>query len=95
VSLGASISMYSKIWHFLLVFVLCTQVITKSQTSYSPRPEYITRTRTKMSYPRVRFPPWSQQTFQPARCGYTVRVTSQTSYSPEYITRTHTKNVIS
>jgi hypothetical protein len=30
-------------------------------------------------------------TFQLARCGYTLRVTSQTSYSPEYITPTHTK----
>jgi hypothetical protein len=25
----------------------------------------------------------------PARCGYTLRVTSQESYSPEYITPTH------
>ena len=28
--------------------------------------------------------------FKPARCGYTLRVTSQASYSPEYITP-HTK----
>jgi hypothetical protein len=28
------------------------------------------------------------QTFQLARCGCTLRVTSQTSYSPEYITPT-------
>jgi hypothetical protein len=27
-----------------------------------------------------------KQTFQLARCGCTLRVTSQTSYSPEYIT---------
>ena len=26
--------------------------------------------------------------FKPARCGYTLRVTSQASYSPEYITPT-------
>jgi hypothetical protein len=29
-------------------------------------------------------------TFQLARCGYTHRVTSQTSYSPEYTTCTNT-----
>jgi hypothetical protein len=27
--------------------------------------------------------------FKLARCGYTLRVTSQASYSPEYITPTH------
>ena len=32
-----------------------------------------------------------KQTFQLARCGCTLRVTSQTSYSLEYITPTHTK----
>jgi hypothetical protein len=32
-------------------------------------------------------------TFQLARCGCTLRVTSQTSYSPEYITPTHTNTV--
>jgi hypothetical protein len=31
-----------------------------------------------------------RQTSQLARCGYTLRVTSQTLYSPEYITQTHT-----
>jgi hypothetical protein len=31
----------------------------------------------------------AKQTFQLARCGCTLRVTSQTSYSPEYITPTH------
>jgi hypothetical protein len=30
---------------------------------------------------------------QLARCGCTLRVTPQTSYSPEYITPTHTKSV--
>ena len=30
-------------------------------------------------------------TFQPARCGYTLRVTSKTLYSPEYITSKHTQ----
>ena len=34
----------------------------------------------------VRFPPWSGIFFKLARCGYTLRVTSQASYSPEYIT---------
>jgi hypothetical protein len=32
-----------------------------------------------------------RQTFQLARCGCTLRVTSQTSSSPEYITPTHIK----
>ena len=32
------------------------------------------------------------QTFQLARCGCTLRVTSQTWYSPECLTPTHTKN---
>ena len=32
-----------------------------------------------------------RQSFQFARCGCTLRVTPQTSYSPEYITPTHTK----
>jgi hypothetical protein len=32
-----------------------------------------------------------RQTFQLDRCGCTLRVTSQISYSPEYITPTHTK----
>ena len=32
-----------------------------------------------------------RQTFQPARCGYTLRVTSKTLYSPEYITPKHTQ----
>ena len=31
-----------------------------------------------------------RQTFQPARCGCTLRVTLQASFSPEYITPTHT-----
>ena len=30
--------------------------------------------------------------FKLARCGYTLRVTSQASYSPEYITPTQKKN---
>jgi hypothetical protein len=33
-------------------------------------------------------------TFQPARCGYTLRVTSKTLYSPEYITSKHTQKNI-
>jgi hypothetical protein len=33
-------------------------------------------------------PPWSGMFFKLARCGYTLRVTSQASYSPEYITPT-------
>jgi hypothetical protein len=36
----------------------------------------------------VRFPPWPGIFFKPARCGYTLRVTSQASYSPEYTTPT-------
>jgi hypothetical protein len=32
----------------------------------------------------------AKQTFQLARCGCTLRVTSQTSYSPEYISNTNT-----
>ena len=34
----------------------------------------------------VRFPPWPGIFFKPARCGNTLRVTSQASYSPEYTT---------
>jgi hypothetical protein len=34
-----------------------------------------------------------RQTSQLARCGYTLRVTSQTLYSPEYITPTHTHKI--
>jgi hypothetical protein len=34
-----------------------------------------------------------RQAFQLARCGCTLRVTPQTSYSPEYITPTHTKSL--
>jgi hypothetical protein len=37
---------------------------------------------------QVRFPPWSGIFSKLARCGYTLRVTSQASYSPEY---NHTK----
>jgi hypothetical protein len=40
---------------------------------------------------RVRFPPLTKLTFQLARCGFLLRVISQTSYSPEYITPTHKK----
>ena len=40
----------------------------------------------------VRFPPWSGIFFKLARCGYTLRVTSQASYSPEYITPTQKNN---
>ena len=32
--------------------------------------------------------------FKPARCGYTLRVTSQTSYSPEYTTPTQQISII-
>jgi hypothetical protein len=32
-------------------------------------------------------------TFQPAWCGYTLRVTSKTLYSPEYITSKHTQKI--
>jgi hypothetical protein len=31
---------------------------------------------------------WNTSLFKLARCGYTLRVTSQASYSPEYITPT-------
>jgi hypothetical protein len=34
-----------------------------------------------------------RQPFQLARCGCTLRVTPQTSYSPEYTTPTHTKSM--
>jgi hypothetical protein len=40
-----------------------------------------------------RFPPWSGIFFKLARCGYTLRVTSQASYSPEYITPTQKNQV--
>ena len=46
---------------------------------------------------QVRFPPWSGISFKLARCGYTLRVTSQASYSPEtpeYITPTQNKFMI-
>ena len=33
-------------------------------------------------------------TFQPARCGYTLRVTSKTLYSPEYTTPKHTQKIL-
>ena len=35
---------------------------------------------------------WSGIFFKLARCGYTLRVTSQASYSPEYITPTQKKS---
>jgi hypothetical protein len=38
-------------------------------------------------------PPWTGIFFKLARCGYTLRVTSQASYSPEYITPTHKKSL--
>jgi hypothetical protein len=37
-------------------------------------------------------PPWSGISFRLARCGYSLRVTSQASYSPEYIAPTQKKN---
>jgi hypothetical protein len=37
--------------------------------------------------------PWSGIFFKLARCGYTLRVTSQASYSPEYITPTQKNQV--
>jgi hypothetical protein len=37
------------------------------------------------------FPPWPGIFFKLARCGYTLRVTPQTSYSPEYTTPTQKK----
>jgi hypothetical protein len=36
-------------------------------------------------------PPWPGIFFKLVRCGYTLRVTSQASYSPEYITPTQKK----
>jgi hypothetical protein len=44
------------------------------------------------SIPKVAgsIPTVANLTFQLARCGCTLRVTAQTSYSPEYITPTHT-----
>ena len=41
----------------------------------------------QLSY-AVRTVRWPGIFFKPARCGYTLRVTSQASYSPEYITPT-------
>jgi hypothetical protein len=42
----------------------------------------------------VSIPTVVRQTFQQlARCGCTLRVTPQTSYSPEYITPTHRKSI--
>jgi hypothetical protein len=32
------------------------------------------------------YPHWASLRNMPGRCGYTLRVTSQASYSPEYIT---------
>ena len=39
------------------------------------------------SYPwcKVRFSPWPGIFFKPARCGYTLRVTSQASYSYPFL----------
>ena len=44
--------------------------------------------------PSISIPPWSGIFFKLARCGYTLRVTSQASYSPEYITPTQKKIMI-
>jgi hypothetical protein len=41
---------------------------------------------------KVRFPTWPGIFFGLAQCGYTIRVTSQASYSPEYITPTQKKS---
>ena len=41
-----------------------------------------------------RFPPWQGIFFKLAGCGYTLRVTSQTSYSPEYTTPTQKKIIL-
>ena len=41
----------------------------------------------------VSIPTVVRQTFQPARCGYTLRVISETLYSPEYITSKHTQKL--
>ena len=41
----------------------------------------------------IRIPPWSGIFFKLARCGYTLRVTSQASYSPEYITPTQKNHI--
>jgi hypothetical protein len=38
------------------------------------------------------WPPWPGIFFKLARCGYTLRGTSQASYSPEYITPAQKKN---
>jgi hypothetical protein len=40
-----------------------------------------------------RFAPWLGIFFKLARCGYTLRVTSQASYSHEYITPTQKKRI--
>jgi hypothetical protein len=46
----------------------------------------------KYAWPGIFFnPPWPGIFFKLPRCGYTLRVTSQTSYSPEYTTRTQKK----
>ena len=42
----------------------------------------------------VRLPPWPGIFFKLARCGYTLRVTLQASYSPEYITPTQKKKFV-
>ena len=46
------------------------------------------------SIPKVvgSIPPWPGIFFKLARCGYTLSVTSQTSYSPEYTTPTQKKS---
>jgi hypothetical protein len=40
------------------------------------------------------FPPWPGIFFKLVRCGYTLRVTSQTSYSPEYTTPAQKKLMV-
>jgi hypothetical protein len=86
-SLVPSISVYSMVW----LFCVCWSYVLRwiwclwcySECASTPGKLY--------RFPRRSIPTVAKLTFQLARCGCTLRVTSQTSYSPEYITPTHTK----
>jgi hypothetical protein len=65
---------------------------TKSSTMYHDKSSIMTLFFCVCHIPKVAgsIPTVVRQTFQPSRCGYILRVTSETLYSPEYITPKHT-----
>ena len=83
-SLVSSIPMH--VFYDMIVLVLCTQVNIMILMLFW----WTSIPKVAVSIPTV-----VKLTFQPARCGYTLRVTSKTLYSPEYITPKHTQNIIS